>query len=242
MAADSTNDISYFLSVEARYQDHLGNIRDWENLKMGKEGNLLWLKGFTEEQLSAMDLQTIPYKKMYYAKGAKLFEQGSLLPCRDQPALLWTAISRSLPLRLPDFNHNYFGIDNKVSVQLSQTAVEKDAFALICPLAELGNYLQTAPAIRLQPLKWVVINQKNALILGAPLLPIKGKAFWQNRDSLLPLGYDFELSILSSSINEALNPSRNNWLLWNEQHNYTNIPKELFQALSISSYRKTIEL
>ena len=241
MAADTSDAISYFLSLAHRDQHYLGSIRDWDNLKMGKEGELIWVTGFIESQIKALELQTIPHKQVYNAKDGKLFKLGSLLPSRNQPAVLWTPISRSLPVTLPDFNHNYFGLEARINVQLKPVATEQIAAALLTPLSVLGNYLATAPAIRLKSLSWVVVNQEKALIIGTPLLPISGKAYWQQHDSFLPLGYDFELPILSNAIHEALNPTSTNWLLWQENSEYTNIQKAFFEPLRLGAFRKTIQ-
>jgi len=103
---------------------------------------------------------------------------------------------------------------------------------------ELKLYIETAPKFRLEPLQWVVLD-KSALILGNPLLPIKGNTYWLDHDFLLPTGYHFEWFALTKTIQEKLNPSGENLILWNLDNSYSTIPKTTIKQLSISSFRLT---
>jgi hypothetical protein len=239
MAQDVTDNMIYFLSVQATDKDYLGTIRHWTNLKTGFEEDKIWVKDFTIAQIESQQVKSIPYKDIYYTRGGKLFKKGSLLPERNIPALLWTPIQRGLPLELPDFNHNFFGISQQVPVSLIESAQEQESFAMLTSLEVLKQYIETAPAVRLQPLAWAILNHESAVILGTPLLPLQGEVFWKKKDFLMPAGYDFELFALTDILREKINPEGMNWVMWNKEGQYCLLNKKAFQDLSLSSLRKS---
>jgi len=229
----------YFLEIKKEHKDFLGSIRHWDNLKTAFETDIIWIKDFSLEQINAAEIQQIPYKKVYELKEHLLFEKNSLLPSKKLPSgLLWTPILRALPVSLPKFNHNYFGIDQKLQISIKPSEAIKEAYALLVDYNELKLYIETAPKFRLEPLQWVVLD-KSALILGNPLLPIKGNTYWLDHDFLLPTGYHFEWFALTKTIQEKLNPSGENLILWNLDNSYSTIPKTTIKQLSISSFRLT---
>lgn len=229
----------YFLEIKKENKDFLGSIRHWENLKIAFEANVVWVKDFLAEQINTPEIQQIPYKKVYELKENLLFEQGNLLPSKKLPSgLLWTPILRALPVSLPKFNHNFFGIDEKLEITIKTSEEIKEAYALLVNYDELKRYIETAPKYRLEPLQWVVLDNK-ALILGNPLLPIKGKTYWLDHDFLLPTGYNFEWFALAKKLQEELNLSKQNLILWNKDNSYSVIPKTTIKQLSISSFRLT---
>jgi len=229
----------YFLEIKKQHKDFLAAIRHWDNLKLAFETDTIWIKDFSSEQINAAEIQQIPYKVVFELKENLLFEKDKLLPSKKMPSgLLWSAILRALPVSLPKFNHNYFGIDQKLEITLKPSENIKEAFAMIVNFEELKSYIESAPKFRLQSLNWVVIG-KQILIVGKPLLPIKGSTFWFEHDFLLPTGYDFEWFSLAGMLQEKLNPSGKNIIIWNTDNSYSVIPKETIKQLSISSFRLT---
>jgi hypothetical protein len=229
----------YFLEIKKEHKDFLAAIRHWHNLKLAFETNTIWIKDFSAEQINSAEIQQIPYKVVFELKENLLFEKGKLLPSKKLPSgLLWSPILRALPVSLPKFNHNYFGIDQKLEIVLKPSENIKEAFAMLVSYDELKFYIELAPKYRLETLNWVVIDEK-ILILGNPLLPIKGNTFWFDYNFLIPTGYDFEWFALSETFQEKLNPSGQNIIIWNTDNSYSVIPKETIKPLSLSSFRLT---
>lgn len=239
MATNATNDLSYYVCVSSEHKEDLATLRHWGNLKIGFEKDEIWLKDFDYLQINSTEVKQIPFKKIFYSKDSKLFLYGSLLPDRDIPALLWTPIERGLPISLPQFNHNFFGINQKLNIRLIAARAERDVAAILVSELVLKEYIETAPAVRLQSLNWVVVNQTECLLIGQPTLPIKGQVFWQNEDSLIPAGFDFEWTILSEKINQLINPTKKYLIIWDVDSTCFLIPKDIFKPLTISSFRQT---
>ncbi|NJO02199.1 MAG: hypothetical protein HC880_11370 [Bacteroidia bacterium] len=241
MAENATDNISYYLSIKQVHQDFLGAIRHWGNLNVAFEDDQVWVKDLTNTQLNERALKTIPYKTLYYPQAAKLFLVGSHLPSRNIPALPWKPIESALPVRLPSFNHNYFGISPKLKPSLVSSAQEMPAAALICALDTLKDYLTSAPAVRLQPLQWAILEPERAFILGKPLLPLPGEVYWANQHFLLAPGYTLAFPGLVDALNERLNPEGNHWVIWEPDGQYFLINKNMLRPLSRSSFRLSIK-
>ena len=241
MAQNASNDIDYFLLINNVHKADLGTIRVWNNLKVAFDETQIWVKGFTSNQINSVEVKSIPYKTIFYLKEAKLYLQKSLLPDRNVPvSLLWTSIDRALPIHFPPLNHNYFGLEEKISITLVASDTEEDATGMITSLNVLQQYIETAPAIRLQPIRWTIFNKDKVLLIGSPILPITGDTYWNKEEMFIPVGLNFELSILIYKLNQAVNPKKDSLILWNDDTTYRIINKKELQPLSLSSFRNTI--
>jgi hypothetical protein len=240
MAQHLANDIAYYLSVALSHKDTLGGIRHWAQLKIGYEEERIWIKDLSFAQMDALEVKSLAQKDLYYARDQKLFPMGSLLPERNIPSLLWTPIERGLPLQLPALNHNYFGISETIAIELSISHVEQEAFALVTPLATLQDYIRMAPEIRLKNLDWVILDKEKALLMRTPLLPIQGQVFWRKGNSLIPSGYDFVQYSLHNALENVINREDDQWIVWNADGSYFPIPKRYVEALSLSSFKQSM--
>ncbi len=227
--------------MDRQHLSDLGSIRHWNNVKLAFDADIIWLKNLDETQVQSLQIKSIPYKTIFYEQDSKLFLHNSILPDRTIPSLLWTPIDRALPVSLPAFNHNYFGIKDSIMPQLRPSGIEVQPLALLVSIKQLESYLDSAPAIRLKNIRWVMLGDDKALLMGLPLLPVQGQAYWQTSDHLLPAGYDFELPVLTPALNRLLNPDQTYWLLWLENHTYCKIQKTDFQPLSRSSFRSSVD-
>jgi hypothetical protein len=241
MAPNTAGSVVYYLRLNIRSKEHLGAIRHWKNLKAAHEDDYIWVKDFTAEQIKAAEVLSLPDKQMYEARGGKLFLKDAYLPERTIPALLWSPIDRALPVKLPAYNHNYFGIHHKVDVKLVKSDHEKIAAAMLVPLGQLRNYADTAPAIRLKNIRWTIVNQQDAFVVGHPLLPLQAMVYYTEGDFMIPAGYNFDLYALSSSLNALLNPKSLFWIVFNPDSSYFTIPKAQLRPLTIGSCRVSLK-
>ncbi|GEN76984.1 hypothetical protein [Chryseobacterium hagamense] len=240
MAKDSPGPLKEFRAEIPRAdEDFLGSVRDWKNVQIAREEEVIWLKGFTEEQAISPEIQQLPDFIMYELRDGLLFRKDALVPSKKmRTALLWTPIDQALRLTFPSFNLNFFGIDEKIEVKLKPSEEEHPAAALLSSIKEIREALITLPKFKLEKIDWMVINDK-ALFIGHPLLSLPGKTFWSKDGHLLPAGYDFEFKNLSSLLQRKYNTARDQWLLWNENGSLLSLDKEDFRKLSVSSFRLT---
>lgn len=240
MAKDSPDRLKEFRAeIPRAYEDFLGSVRDWKNIHIAVEEDVIWLKGFTEEQAVSSEIQQLPDFLLYELRDGLLFRPDALVPSKKmRTALLWTPIDKALRLTFPTFNPNFSGIDEKIEVKLKPSDGEHPATALLSSIKEIREAVIALPKFKLEKTDWIVINDQ-ALFIGHPLLSLPGKTFWSKDGHLLPSGYDFEFKNLSSLLQSKYNTARDQWLLWNENGNVLVLNKEDFRKLSVSSFRLT---
>jgi hypothetical protein len=240
MAEDPSKRIKDFWAELPRAdEDFLGSIRDWKNIQIALEDEVIWLKGFTEEQVVSSEIQQLPDFLLYELRDGLLFKKDALVPSKKmRTALLWSSIDKALRLVFPPSNQNFFGINEKVEVKLKQSNEEQPAAALLSSMSEIKEMIIALPKFKLEKMDWIIIDDK-ALFLGTPLLSFPGKTYWEKDGHLLPTGFDFEFKNLSSLLQRKYNELQQQWLLWQEDGSYLSIDKKDFRKLSASSYRLT---
>lgn len=240
MAQNAPNDINYFLVIHESKKEDLASVRPWSNLKIAFEEKFIWVKDFDFAQINSLEVKCIPYKTIYYSKQGKLYLLNSLLPDRNIPNLLWTNIDRAITIKLPSFNHNYFGLNENIATRIVACEYEHEAEIMITSITSLQQYIETAPAIRLQKLKWVILNNDKVLIIGKPMLPINGNVYWKKDNAILPTGFNFEFPLLTDVIHSTINPENQFLVIWNTDNTYALIDKDEFEPLSLSSFRLSV--
>jgi len=241
MGENVTERIVYYLKIDKAHKEQLGSIRHWDNLKLAVDKGFVWVKDFTEQQIHSTEIQQLPFKEIFFVSEQKLFPFGKRLPIGKAPSFLWTPIAKALKVELPLPNPNFFGLEEKVETRLIPNEEERKGIALLSSLKHLQSYTETAAAIRLKKLSWVLLDTDKVLILGTPLLPLPGTVFWMENKFLIPLGFHLELPILSQFINKKINPNSENWVLWSETGTYSLIPQDALQTLSLGSVRSSTQ-
>lgn len=240
MAKDPSEPVKEFRAALPRTDDDfLGSIRDWKNVQLALDEEVIWLKGFTPEQAASQEIRQLPGLLLYELREGLLFRKEALVPSgKMRTALLWTPIDKALKLTFPLSNNNFFGIHGKVEVKLKPIEEERPAAALLCSMAEIKGIIVKLPKFRLERIDWILIDNK-ALFLGTPLLGLPGKPYWEDNGHLLPAGFDFEFSNLSTLLQRKYNADLEQRLLWTEDGPLFRLPKSSFRKLSVSSFRLT---
>lgn len=227
----------YWLRLPLKYKDKLSQIRVWKILRMAIDGEDIWVRGILPNQLHSPEIRSIPFKKIYFQHDNALFLLGGNLPEeRLKTSLLWSPINKALPVEMPNYNFNYFGVNETVEFKLVASSVEREAKAVLVELDVLDSYIQKASAVRLQSIQWTIVNRK-VLLIGIPLLPIPGKSYWQLQNFLIPTGYDFEYPELSNFYHKNLQTESNQYIVLQSDNSYYKLSKEQLKPLTISSYR-----
>lgn len=240
MANITGNDIVYWLSLNSQYKKAVYELRKWSHLKMAIEGNLIWIRGLTEAEIQSPKVLQIPSIERYYLKGAHLIPFGKRLPALIEPNLVWSPIQRALKISLPKENFNYFGINQTYQIALVPSMDVRPVTATIVALKDLEKYIFDALNFRLKNLKWTILENEKALIIGTPMLPIQGQDLYEDACFLLPAGKKLKYSNLVKVYAAALGDSVDYWYLIDEQSSIQKLRKADFTKLSKGSFMKTM--
>lgn len=227
-----------YLKINRQYTRLLGAVRHWKNLQIAFAENYVWVKNFIDGQENSSILQSIPFRELYYEKEQHLFKVGSLLPTSVLPNVLWTPISTRLAVELPAFNHNFFDFEGVINLTIVSTQQEQVAKALVVDLVDLASYIQTAPKVRLNQLRWCILNDRQALLIGQPLLPLKGLSYWQEGCCLFPTGYGLNFPQLTTAVIKKINPQKS-WVLWHNDNSYSLVSYNTLKPLSKSAFNRS---
>ncbi|MEO0734994.1 MAG: hypothetical protein AAFZ52_19305 [Bacteroidota bacterium] len=241
MADHARDHLAYWAAVPDRYADALYPLRQWPHLKMATEGGLIWLRDFTREDIESASVRRIPLLQRYYLQDARLYPVGNSLPVMVAPNLLWTDLRRGLKVRLPKENFNYFGVEHTHQLSLVHCAIPREVTATIVELVALGEYLYDAPSVRVAPLQWTILGIEHALILGTPLLPIRGQDYYQQAGFLIPAGWQLRYQTMASVYRDALADSSAYWYLLDENSQLSKVSKADFNHLSKGSFVNTLQ-
>ena len=240
MGKDVKENIEFWLSIIPSFREAIYKLRKWSHLKVANEDNLIWVRGFTKSEIESTSILKIPSAMRYYLKNAQLVPYGKFLPSTIEPSLLWTPIQRGLRITLPKENFHYFGISQVHKISLIPSNDVRPTNAIIVQLQTLESYISTAYYIRLKNLKWTILDSNRALILGAPLLPIKSQDFYQNGCFLIPAGWKIRFDNMTKVYKRALGESAEYWYLLKEENELSKLRKSDFNQLSKGSFIKTL--
>ncbi|WP_430409009.1 hypothetical protein [Kordia sp.] len=227
----------YWLRLPSKYKEKLSQIRVWNTLRMATDEDDIWVRGISPNQLNSPEIRSIPFKKIYFQQDNALFLLGGNLPEeRLKTSLLWSPINNALSVEMPNYNFNYFGVNETIDFKLIASSVERASKAIVVDFEVLETYIQKAPAIRLQSIQWTIVNNK-ALLIGIPLLPIPGKSYWQQQHFLIPTGSDFEHPELSNFYHKNIQTEHSQYVVFQQDSTYYKITAEQLKPLTISGFR-----
>jgi hypothetical protein len=230
---------NYIATIPLIYKDELAGIRSEQQIMIASYDNLIYIKNINENILKSNPLKNIPHCSIYKINDGLLFYPNSLVPIKAMPkGILWSPIAKIIPLQLPTIDRSRPVNLDECEINLVLDTNEQQAAALLVDAKIAKDYLEQNSVIRSQNMKWVLWDNK-MFIIGYPLLPLPGKAYWQVESFFIPMGFNFELPILKKQIERKVNPNKSNVVVWNEAGNYVLINQVDFKPLQLSSVRKT---
>ncbi|NJC27103.1 hypothetical protein [Neolewinella antarctica] len=242
MADHAGDHVEYWVAAPARYVQSLYALRKWPGLKMATADGLIWLRGFSREGVESVNVVSIPLLKRYYLLETRLYPLGKSLPALVEPSLLWTDPQRGLKITLPEENFNYFGVARAHRLSLVPSEIQRAVTATVVSLPTLGEYLYDAPRVRLAPLRWTVLEGERALLIGTPLLPIRGQDYYIRACFLIPAGWALRFASMANSYQEALGDGHEYWYILNEKGERYKLRRSDFNHLSKGSFVNTKQL
>ena len=185
-----------------------------------------WLRGWPADQLLPLPVRQLPAAATYRL-GAEdqLFPAGRTTPVSRLPAgLSWLTLREQLPLTLPPAALPG-RLPDPAPLRLVPLPAAAPGTALLTTLAAWLHYADTAPEVRLLPLRFAVAGPARVLVLGAPLPPLPGRELWQHGPLLLPSGLGFESELVATLVTRQLNLAGTELLLFGAEGGWERIPE-----------------
>ena len=231
----------HVLVLSAAHRPQLGAARAIPGLLAAQDApdGRYWLRGLPASAPLPPAVRALPAQVRYQLDAAGwLFEPGRLAPAGRLPALPWQPIAELLPLEVPPAALPGQGAPRYVPRLLPATQ-PAPSVALLATLPAWLRYAETAPEIRLQPLRFAAAADGRVLVLGTPLPPLPGQELWQRGALLLPAGHDLEAPVLAALLAERLATATGSWVLFAPDGGYELLAQGQLVAASRAAVRLT---
>ncbi|AEE53803.1 hypothetical protein [Haliscomenobacter hydrossis] len=176
----------------------LGSVRCWPNMQAAETETEIWLRCPVLHSDLDEALRRLPAMYTYREnKDGLLFPVEGLSPIASLPTLEWINMREFIPVELPTAALPG-QMDQTYTLKLVPSSTYHPGAALRTNLSDWQQYAETAPAIRLDQLRFALAANGEVLVMGQPLPSVPGEEYWLREQLLLPSGYDLELPITAT--------------------------------------------
>jgi len=229
-----------YLQLRPSDESLLFSLRD-RDLAVSHEGGCLWVRVDQWNAVTEAALKGLPCVGQYTRN-----DRGQLTPIGGQLAELpaprgpFTALKDAYaPMRpYPALTGETPAI---VGAALERSSKERPVAAVACPLVELEAYAGRTLTARLQQLTFAAASDGTALVVGAPPPSLPGQGYWRDHGVLIPLGWAFPMACYAELLTVRLRLQANDVARWTLENDCEIIAGHLFQPLSRSAIRRTLE-
>jgi MoxR-vWA-beta-propeller ternary system domain bpX2 len=217
----------------------LGAVRCMPGLQAAINNDEIWLRGIPVAVKPPLALLQLPVKHTYIlGEDGLLFHPGGLTPVDTLKEMDWQPLLSFVKTVAP-VAAMPGRVEAGVPVKLVPAAAAHEGDAMVMPLELWQQYAETAPAVRLQRLRFAVSENGEALIMGTPLPPLPGSEYWLRNGILLPCGYDFEIPLIASFLNKKYNAAGKAFILFTADNSLQVIDGNNFVQATRSAIRLT---
>lgn len=220
----------------AEDREVLGSVRCQEGLLAAEGVDGTWLRGIPASGVAATIRQLPALHTYVLDEEEQLFPINKLTPVGKLPLLSWQPLALFIPVALPvsmlpgSLSKPYF------PRLIASDAVQQPG-ALLVKLGDWKQYVEFAPLVRLNRLRFAVSGKDEALIIGEPLPPLPGKEYWLQDELLIPAGFDFDPPLAAVLASEEVNAGKDSLILFDETGNWQKISLEYLLPARRSTVR-----
>ncbi|MFN0292522.1 hypothetical protein [Pedobacter helvus] len=226
------------LVLSAKFEELVGEIRTVPNWTAARYLNQIWLRGPIENGDQQVLLLSLPVMASYELDEAqRLFRQNEATPSGMLQEMDWLALKEFLPVKFP-VSALPASLAQQIQVKLLRTVRQKPAFLLKTNLASWKAYVEGAPLIRLQQLRFAMSSDEEVFIIGDPLPPIPGRGYWRHSRLLIPLGFDFNPPLLADLLSQRFTDEDDSYIIFNENGSRTHLSYDVFTAATRALIRQ----
>jgi hypothetical protein len=191
-------------------------LRRLPDVQLLMTGDTIWLKGKRNAEVEQL-LAGIPGAARYTSDPEGLLTPiGGRLPVARLPDGDWKPINAWLQLCLPPSKYVTPPLVAAPRLALVRSAVieEQPPAALLCSFAEWAEYIESAPRMRWDRLRFAASRNAQAFIVGAPLPPISGRRLWESKGIYIESGWHWAPRVEPAIVRQVLHLAADERVLW----------------------------
>lgn len=236
-------EMRWALELNAANQQEIFQLAPY-SVKVGCCGDTIWVTGNSLSPAIEQALKKLPGQLFEIDDSQRLRKFHSQVPTGELPDCGWKPIIEVLSTILPVASMTQPRPTwqtqptslNRIPICLTRCSVmEKPAVGMLTTREQLSNWIESAPQIRIAPLRWLVNSGRAALLSGNRLPNIEGQRYWQTGRVWLPIGYTFEPAIALDELQDAANLSPSSIMLWESPHSYSVFLESALQPMTRAS-------
>jgi len=165
----------------------------------------LWLRGPQLDESLDRQLRLIPGGRRFaVVDEGQLVAEGNLVPLGRVPEGPWALLSEWLEVSLPAANIPGAITRAAVSLTLVPAALEREPALLETTLAQLMEYVATAPQWRIERWTFAATQDGSAIVRGTPLPPLPGTQWVLDQGIAAPAGLTWSPPVDADVVRQLL--------------------------------------
>ena len=178
------------------------SLRLRANVEACESGDDLWLRGAGMTEDLDVELRKIAPEQRYdVLPDGQLKPDGLRIPEGKLPRADWRPLIEYITPEAPPAASP--GVVERLSLKLVRSETEKPATLLVTTFHAFADYAETAPSLRLDPLRFAADGGR-ALLRGTPLPPLPGTRYVEEHGVAVPAGWSFSPSVGTAVIRALL--------------------------------------
>lgn len=202
----------------------------------------VWLRGREMDDALDRALRALPLSQRFdVLSDGTLRPAGRLVPSGRLPVLEWQPVAALVAVSLP--TKALAGrLVAKSPLRLVRSAGERPSNVLLASLESFVAYVDHAPGIRFRGCRFAVRRDGCAVVHGAPLPPISGERFVEEKGVAIPAGWEWMPRVAEGVIAEAWEIAAGELLLCHPGQPAQRIAAEQFSLVTRSAVRESWEV
>lgn len=213
----------------------LGALRRNADLQVLRDSDGIWLRGSVDEGNSA--IRSLPARARYRIDNDnKLIPFGAALPVRLLPSGEWMSLTAALRPVAPEIS---YGMPADISIvpSLERERAVRRPNGIICRFDQWLAWVESAPAVRLEVLRFAMCDDGRVFIHGTPLPPVNGEFKVVENSIAVPAGMCLPDCFPLPALQKKLKLAPGDVALLNNDQSWEFIKADWFQAATRAAVR-----
>ncbi|QDU49251.1 hypothetical protein [Gimesia panareensis] len=231
----------WVLRLPAGQMKSLGSLRLEQDIQASSVEHEIWLRGTKLDENLTRKLRSIPDSKLFHLEqDQQLIPAGKQVPLGYLPKTDWQPVDKWFAVQLgtPAFAGT---LDERVPFQLIRSRQNQPANILLTTLVNLKSLVDFSPQIRLNPLRYAIDNQQRAILCGAPLPPLEGSFYYEQKGIAAAAGWTWSPAVDVEVLQSLFQLKRGDVVLLHADQTRELIRSDRFAPLTRSSVRLTLQ-
>lgn len=211
----------------------LAALRLLPDVEVAETADALWLRGSGDEAP-----RHVPWTQRFELHDAgRLREPGCELFFGFLPEARWSPLHKALPVELPALNREGFAPSAVAPFLVRESGAAAHPAMLEINLDAWLTFAESAPAIRMQRLRYAQSDTGRIFITGAPLPSLPGTRFSMTHGIAVPCGMSWRPAVPATALRSALELGNGETLVLFADGGCLRIPHRAWTAAQRSTIR-----